>query len=82
VSDALDQLAALDARHAQATEARRGIDAAERAAYQAVREAEGELEALHHQRMSGDEPPGRAMEQAQRRLDRAREATRREWPLE
>jgi hypothetical protein len=79
---ATDELRALDQRHAEAVAARRAVDADERAAYDAVREAEAELEGLLAQKMAADEPPGRAVSEAEKRLDKAREGVRREWALE
>jgi 23S rRNA G2069 N7-methylase RlmK/C1962 C5-methylase RlmI len=80
--DVLDQLATLDQRHAEAVAARREIEAAERLAYEAVREAEATLEELIRQRMSGDEPPAKLITDTQKRLDRARAQVQREWAVE
>ena len=78
-----DELADLEERHAQAVAARRAIDADQRAAYDAMRQAEADLEGLLAQKMAGDEPPARRHPQgSEKRLDRTREATRREWALE
>jgi hypothetical protein len=79
---ATDDLAILDQRHAEAVEGRRRVDEEERAAFDSMREAEADLERLLTEKMRGDEPPPRLLADAQKRLDRAREATRREWSLE
>jgi len=79
---ATDELAEVEAGARAAVAARRQVDAQEREAYDGMRVAEGELEGLLAQKMGGDEPPAKLMSDAQKRLDRAREGTRREWALE
>lgn len=79
---ATEQLEQLDRRYAEAVEARCRADVDEREAHHHVRAVSAEVEDLLAQKMQGDEPPGRTLTDARQRLDKVREATRREWALE
>jgi hypothetical protein len=74
------RLAELDREHERARDARRAIDRAERESHEAVHAAAAVQELIR--RRLGREDVDKPLVSAQRKLDRAREQAKREWPLE
>jgi hypothetical protein len=79
-----EELQQFDVEYQRRVDARRSIDVEQRRAREAVAEAGAALEQLTAKKMAGegDEPPAKALADAQRALDKAREAAGQEWGIQ